>query len=379
MQGDFFSYWEQRNWFEKNDLVIIGSGITGLSAAYFIRQKFPQWKILVLEEGVLPHGATTRNAGFSCFGSLSELADDMDRNGEENMLATVKRRWSGLKALQVLHDPAAIGYENYGGYELYMPGDEAVLEQSLLQMETINDLLYRHLGLKEVFVRKPLAEAEAMGLRGVKEFLWNPYEGQLDSGRLMTSLLKLCAAADIMVLNHVRLEHFTVHDTGVTLNTSALNFTAERLLLCNNGFAAQLLPELDVKPARGQVLVTSPIAGLNLKGTFHHHQGYDYFRNIGDRVLLGGGRNLAFEEEETTQMHLSEKIQSYLKHLLDEVILPGKPYTIDYSWSGIMGVGKDKLPVIRQLQDRVWCAVRMGGMGVAIGTEVGILAADMLD
>ena len=37
-----------------------------------------------------------------------------------------------------------------------------------------------------------------------------------------------------------------------------------------------------------------------LKGAFHYDEGYVYFRNIDNRVLLGGGRNLA--KAETTDV-----------------------------------------------------------------------------
>jgi glycine/D-amino acid oxidase-like deaminating enzyme len=47
-----------------------------------------------------------------------------------------------------------------------------------------------------------------------------------------------------------------------------------------------------LKPARAQVLITKPIDSLKIKGTFHMDRGYYYFRNIDNRVLIGGGRNL---------------------------------------------------------------------------------------
>jgi gamma-glutamylputrescine oxidase len=43
-----------------------------------------------------------------------------------------------------------------------------------------------------------------------------------------------------------------------------------------------------------------------------------------------------------------------------------------------MGVGKTKSPIIKALSNRTFCAVRMGGMGVAIGTLVGEEAADLI-
>jgi glycine/D-amino acid oxidase-like deaminating enzyme len=101
MKAEYYSFWEKQAFFEDIDVIIVGSGIVGLSSAYFIKSRFPQWKIMVVESGVLPHGATTRNAGFSCFGSLSELVEDLKTYGEEEMLNVVEKRWEGLKLYKV--------------------------------------------------------------------------------------------------------------------------------------------------------------------------------------------------------------------------------------------------------------------------------------
>jgi glycine/D-amino acid oxidase-like deaminating enzyme len=126
-----------------------------------------------------------------------------------------------------------------------------------------------------------------------------------------------------------------------------------------------------VKPARAQVIVTTPIHDLKIKGTFHYQQGYYYFRNIDGRILLGGGRNMDFEGETTTEMVTTEKIIDSLKELMSQVILPGTNYSIEYEWSGIMGIGDTKAPIVEKLDERIAVGVRMGGMGVAIGSLIG--------
>jgi glycine/D-amino acid oxidase-like deaminating enzyme len=153
---------------------------------------------------------------------------------------------------------------------------------------------------------------------------------------------------------------------------------ASQLLVCTNAFARQLLPQLDVTPARGQIIVTSPINGLPFKGAFHFNEGYYYFRNLGDRVLLGGARNLAIAEETTTEMTITDTIQQELERFLREVILPGRHYTIEDRWSGIMGLGSEKMPIISAVNDHVFCAVRMSGMGVALAPVAGEQAASLL-
>jgi len=155
------------------------------------------------------------------------------------------------------------------------------------------------------------------------------------------------------------------------------SFTTKKLLFATNGFAAQLTNER-VKPARAQVLITKPIVNLAIKGTFHLDKGYYYFRNIDNRILIGGGRNLDFEGETTTALGQTKMIQNRLESLLKEVILPNVSFEIDSRWSGIMGMGKSKNPIVEQLSERVYCGVRLGGMGVAIGSLVGTELADLV-
>jgi glycine/D-amino acid oxidase-like deaminating enzyme len=107
-------------------------------------------------------------------------------------------------------------------------------------------------------------------------------------------------------------------------------------------------------------------------------RGYYYFRNIGNRILLGGGRNLDFEGETTTEFGETEMIQKKLELLLKEVILPQQDVEIAHRWSGIMGIGNSKKPIVSQLSEHIYCGVRMGGMGVAIGSLVGQELADLV-
>ena len=72
------SYWEQKTWLNNIDYAVVGSGIVGLSTALHLKIKQPNAKIIILEKGLFPQGASTKNAGFACFGSLSEILKDLE-------------------------------------------------------------------------------------------------------------------------------------------------------------------------------------------------------------------------------------------------------------------------------------------------------------
>ena len=144
-----------------------------------------------------------------------------------------------------------------------------------------------------------------------------------------------------------------------------------RVVVATNGYASELLPDLDIRPARGQVLLTSSVPGLRLRGTFHMNEGYFYFRDLHGAILLGGGRILDLAGEATTEDGVTDQIQSALEEMLRDVILAGRTFTIEQRWSGIMGFrSTGKTPLVEYVSPRVIAAVGLSGMGVAIGIRV---------
>ena len=367
------SYWELKNWFTDVDFTIVGSGIVGLHCALTLRERFPGSKILILEKGVLPQGASTKNAGFACFGSISEILDDLKSHSEQEVLQLIQKRWNGLQLLRKNLGDTQLDFKPYGGYELYLKDDESTYAECLQKLPFINDLL-QPLFRNDVFTKT----VDQFAFQGIQDYVvFNPFEAQIDTGKMMHALLQKAIVNDILILNQVAVTSYIEKEDTVTVALTDFTFSTKKLLFATNGFASQLTNN-QVKPARAQVVITEPILNLDIKGTFHLDKGYYYFRNIDNRILLGGGRNLAFETETTTEMGQTEIIQNRLEQLLKEVILPNTEYTIAHRWSGIMGLGSSKNPIVEQLSDHVYCGVRLGGMGVAIGSLIGKELADLV-
>ena len=367
------SYWEIKNWFSNVDFTIVGSGIVGLHCALSLRERFPESKILVLEKGILPQGASSKNAGFACFGSLSEIIEDLKTHTEEDVIQLVQKRWSGLQLLRKNLGDTVLDFKPYGGYELFLKDDDQTYDECIQKLPFINEIL-KPLFKTDVFSK----EIDRFEFRNSKEYLIiNPFEAQIDTGNMMQALLKLAVSKDILILNQVEVSSFINKNDSAEVVLNNFSFETKKLLFTTNGFASKLTNN-EVKPARAQVLITEPIPNLELKGTFHLDKGYYYFRNFENRILLGGGRNLDFEGETTTNLSQTEKIQNRLEQLLKEVILPHHNFKIEHRWSGIMGVGAHKNPIVSQLSENVYCGVRLGGMGVAIGSLVGKELADLI-
>lgn len=365
------SHWEWDSFFRDIHAVVIGSGIVGLNAAIALKERKPHWKVLVLERGPLPAGASTRNAGFACFGSLSELLDDRDQNGEASMWSLLEKRWQGLARLRQRLGDFPMAYEEKGGYEIFRPEEESVFQTCAEAIPHFNRELSAMIGRKEVY---QVADAliPRFGFSGVRHLIRNSAEGQIDTGKMMRALLGLAADRGVETLQGATVQQIDETPDQIVLQLdNGWRIGAAQALVATNGFASRLLPQLPVKPARNQVLITAPLPVQPISGCFHYDRGYYYFRDVGNRILFGGGRNLDPLAESTDDFGLTDKIQSSLETLLEEMILPGIPVRIERRWSGILGVGPEKKPIVQRLSNRLSVAVRMGGMGVAIGSLVG--------
>ncbi|WP_133535440.1 NAD(P)/FAD-dependent oxidoreductase [Tenacibaculum caenipelagi] len=367
-----FSYWELKEWFTNVDFTVVGSGIVGLNCALQLREKHPKAKIIILEKGMLPQGASTKNAGFACFGSLSELIDDLNTHTEEEVFSLVKKRWEGLQLLRETLGDKNIDYQQNKGYELFLTTE--LYETCLEQRVAINQLL-KPLFSSDVFT----IEENKFGFQNIHhQYITNQFEGQIDTGKMVAKLLEKVVSSGIKIINNIQVEQFIEDNEQVEVQTNQIAFNTKKLFVATNGFANQLLKE-NIQPARAQVLITKPIKDLHIKGTFHLDKGYYYFRNIDDRILFGGGRNLDFKAEETTEFGQTTLIQNKLEELLKTTILPNSKVEIEHRWSGIMGVGNQKKAIVKQLSNNVFCGVRLGGMGVAIGSLVGKELAELIN
>lgn len=366
------SYWEKKSWLTDIDFAIIGSGIVGLTCAIRLREQYPKAKIVVFERGPLPQGASTKNAGFACFGSMSEIVDDLNYHTEDEVLALIQQRLKGLQQLRQLIGDSHMDYQAMGGYELFLDSEEESFDLSREKIPYINALIADASGKETFRLKNNVFDYQRIH----PHLIFNQYEGQIDTGKMMQSLLQLAHKKSILVLNSISLEKFSQDNGNVHLQCNAFSTTCKKLFIATNGFSSTLLNE-DIAPNRAQVLITSPIPNLSIKGTFHLDKGYYYFRNIDNRILLGGGRNLDFEKEKTAHFALNTKIQDQLDRLLQEVILHKHNYTIEQRWTGILGLGKKKKSIIKQVSEDVYCGIRLGGMGIAIGCHVGYQMADL--
>ena len=360
------SYWEQKG-FGKADWVVIGAGLVGLQSARRIKQHYKNARVLVLDEQSLGRCASLRNAGFACYGSAGEMLDEIDRSGESDAVSLFEKRYKGIQQLLQRYGADKIGFQATGGIEVFSGVDT---NESDRIEETLPHLNYL---LKDVIGGNAfeMCDLRNTGMNVLKKGIKAPEEGGIQTDLLYRAVRQDALQAGVEIYDGMKVVGW--HETSesvVVLLESGLEITSARILLCTNGFSKKLLPELAVAPARGQVFVTNSLGELSFKGIFHADQGYIYFRELGNRLLIGGARNLDFVGEETMDMGITDQFREHLKLYVETVILPGKKVNFEYEWSGVMGMDMNRNPIIGWHSNRVCLAVRMGGMGVALSSWV---------
>lgn len=357
------SFWEQQTLMHC-DFIVVGAGVMGCSVAFELRQKYPQAKIIVLERGVFPTGASTKNAGFACFGSPTEILSDIELHGKQKALELIAQRYEGLKILTERFSKEQTGLTPYGGYELIFT--------HILSKDVIDELNESLLPFFKASVFTDVSHhIPAFGFKRLQQLLFCAQEAQIDSGKMMSSYWKLLHEQNIQIINGAEVKQLQDNLLEVENSVSGrFSIQADKIILCTNAFIQELLPEIAVKPGRGQVVITNEIEGLPFKGSFHFDEGFYYFRSVGKRVLFGGGRNLDFETEETTAFGPNEQIIIDLKNKLTQIILPNISFEVEQEWQGIMGFSETKSPVIADVNSHTKYVMACNGMGVALSPFV---------
>lgn len=354
------SYWESELYDQKYDLIVIGAGLTGQSAAYFYKKNHPEAQVLVVDRGFFPIGASTRNAGFACFGSPTEHMADLKIEEESKIIDRIQRRFNGLKLLRATLGDENIDYREPGAYEIFK--DEEVYSHAVEQLPVFNHWLNEAAGVSDVY--------QATTHNGFKAISIN-HEGCLHPGKMMRTLYQKNVQLGVEFRWRVNVQTLDTEQKNITLD-NGMEWHAEKLVIATNSFTSDLIPDADIKPGRGFVFVTKPIKNLRWTGTYHFDAGYYYFRRVGnDRFLLGGARSLDIDVETTMQFGTNSKIKNHLLEFANNVLKLPTGWEIDKEWSGIMGFTPTKSPIMNAVTKDVVLVAGLSGMGVALGMQLG--------
>ena len=362
------SYWERQSFLETFDVIVVGGGIAGLSTAIELKNKNGDLEIAVLERSWLSDGASSKNAGFACFGSISEFVDDMKDMSFDEVVNLGVRRFRGIEKLVEKYSEELLKLDWNGGHEIFFEEDKESFIHCCQLVEKFNDAFHSKIGLRPYSVS---TQPEFQGILNLVGVISNKYEGGLNTGAMLRAMVDRALKLGVKVFNGVEVRGFQEIGSEMHIETAVGNWKSKRLAFCISSFHAHLFEELEMQTKRNQIIVTKPIPDLKLNGTFHHQEGYNYFRNIDGRILMGGMRHLFPNTESTDVQGNTEEVIASLKDFVQQKIHTTSAIEIDLAWSGILGVGQDERPVVTEAQNNVFVGARLGGIGVAIGSLIG--------
>ncbi len=330
------------------DVAIVGGGIAGIATAYALARRGAS--VVILEARHVAADATGRNAGFLLAGVGENFIAASRRFGE----ATAERVWRVTRRSQDLVREVvarhAIDCELEWNGSLQLAGDD----------EEWTEMLASAVAL----VRRGFRATVAEDSRTVC-FL---DDGALHPVRLARGLATAAESLGARIFEGTRV-------TGVSRGAARApggSVAAGAVVVCTNAYAPHLV-DLRVRAVRGQMLATAPLPERILTRPVYAHRGFRYWRQTPDRrVLVGGWRDLAVDEEVGEEERTSERVQAALDGFLRESAIAAP---VTHRWAGVMGFSHDGLPYVGRLPDGVLVCAGFTGHGMGFALAVAELVA----
>lgn len=351
---------------QRSDVVIIGGGFTGLSAALALAKRGVSTCLLEAES--IGWGASGRNGGQVIPGLKYDPDELIKRYGEER----------GQRMIDISGDNANVVFDLIKHHHIDCDAQQhgwiqpAVTHASLKAIES-RAKQWQARGVDISW----LDQQQCVDRLGTTEYLG----GWIDP-----------RAGGLNPLAYARGLGRAAHDNGATLyeqsRVASLNraegrwrvtledgaqVEAERVLLCTNGYSNTLQPKLasSLIAANSYQVATRPLTVEEGRGILPGGEVVSdarklllYFRRDREGRLLMGGRGSFNDPLKPSDFRHLENAISKLYPQLNNV-------EIAFRWAGRIAITQDSLPHIHEPQPGLTVALGYNGRGVAMGTHLG--------
>ncbi|MTJ05359.1 MAG: FAD-binding oxidoreductase [Sediminimonas qiaohouensis] len=361
------------------DVVIIGAGFTGLSAALHMAEGGAD--VIVLEAAFPGWGASGRNGGFCCLGG-AKIGDATLRRyyGED-----ARRAWRRTEAGAVSLTADLIARHAIEA-DTHSQG-ETILAHNIRQMRRLRDAapdVARDYGVTPEVLEA--ADLPAHGMAGpFQGALTVPIGFALNPRKYLAGLLNAAEGAGARVHGQSPVEAIKPDGGGLRVSTPRAEVTAKRVILATNGYSSEDVPAWMAArylPAQSNVLTTRPLdqVELDAAGWTSRQMAYDtrnllhYFRLMPDNRFLFGMRG---------GLQSSDAADARIAHLARrhfETMFPAWSHVdTPHSWSGMVCFSARALPYCGPIPGLpgAFAGFAYHGNGVAMGSYTGALLADV--
>jgi len=363
------------------DVVILGAGITGTSAALWLARAGT--RVAVLEARYVAAGASGRNGGFLLSGTSESYGTAVAHYGRER----TRRIW-GYSVANAELARTCIGELAESGWDcgfrqngsLRIASSEGELAEILAGIPLMREDGWRAEPVDRTMLAQRIQAAYFGGA-------YYPLDGEIQPARFVAGLARLAERAGAIIYEESPATVIEASQELVTVRTAAGSITAGALLLATNAWTPEFAGRVGadwlgrtITPTRGQMLVTAPVTERVFECPYYADEGYQYWRQLADgRLAVGGWRNQSFETETSLDETPADSVQRHLDGFVHETLgLSDTP--IERRWAGIMAFSTDGLPLIGRLPGtpRVYIAAGYTGHGNAYALHASRVVADLL-
>lgn len=362
------------------DVLIIGGGITGLSLLFQLLVSGISNTYLVDEASVGFHGSG-RGSGQLMLRGAKLFSKMPEQKGVEYLNFIDNNNKKFVKSLRVVKFDTDL--RECGGLRLAINDEE--LADLKIEAQFLND--YREIKctiLDQEFIKYLMPDCGFVGGMFVPtEITFNPY-------KIINGLRELIELNGSRVLTNSCVESVTANNDG-TLNVAVRHkgtIRAKHVVYCNDAYIPELVPELIpiLTSYRGQMLATDHLPEETINKfpqmSMSCHDGNEYFRLYGSRLLVGGMRHAVRGHQVgiINDSDISPAVNDKLRNFVNEALPCLGDVKFLYSWSGIMCSTPDGLPLIGKLPNRVSQYVfgGFGNYGFSHSIQGSILIKDLI-
>ncbi|WP_445177855.1 NAD(P)/FAD-dependent oxidoreductase [Pseudomonas sp. McL0111] len=364
---------------QRADWLVIGAGITGLSAAHTLAEMHPQARIVVVDRQRAAQGASARNSGFVVaheHPATSELIGASGFAGFE-IDTQISRAASEEVRQRIARHAIDCDFRDSGYY--FAVNDPAKLDHVDAKLATL-----RALGARAEFLQGEQLAAK-LGTRHYESAIWcGQGNGLLQPAKYVKGLLDalpdnvtVFENTDISALE--RLSHGRLRATAVDGSIEA-----KQVLVCLNAFIPRVgISDSATFPMELSASLTRPLTDREFQSIGAVEPwGVLSTRPLGATVRLTPDRRVMirntaeYRTRDLSNSELAQRRQHHARGLQRRFPFLGER-DIQYTWTGHLSATRSGQAFFERVQEGMFAVAGCNGSGVARGTLWGRLLAEL--
>ncbi len=363
------------------DVVIVGAGFAGLSAARRLMQIDPALDVVLLDAGRVAEGAAGRNSGFMIDIPHELTSEDYTGSGDDRAMIALNRK---------AQDFGAEAVEEYGIPPAYFDRAGKINGAASAAGEAHNDSLARHLTvLGEPFeLLDAAAMAEITGSPYYRSGLFTPGTVMLQPAGYVRGLAAGLRGQGVAVHENTPALGFKKAGGSWVLDTPKARITTPRIILTTNGhlesfgFARDRLVQLFLYAVMTPELTENKIAALGGQPRWGITPSDPMGTTVRRIDTAQGGNRIVTRTCATLRPGMSAttgdlaRAARVMQRKFDARFPALAGMKMEYTWAGHLCLSLNGVSVAREIAEGVTSGCVQNGLGTARGTLTGIAAAE---